>query len=169
MVSKGYTLWLVPQGEVYNKFSTLIKKLASEYGGPVFVPHVTLLGDIELSEDEMVKRMKQLIMDQQPFQVNLDQISYEDFYFRALIVKAEKNASLQTLHEKTKQIFDMHNIPSYMAHLSLLYGDYPNQIKEKIIAEIGKEQPAQFEVTSVFLTKGGEVKDWKVIREFSFS
>lgn len=55
-----------------------------------------------------------------------------------------------------------------MPHLSLLYGTYPNETKEKIIKEIGKNQMTQFEVNSVHLVQGGEIKDWQVIKEFSF-
>lgn len=41
MISKGYTLWLIPKDEIYKKFAELIKKLAGEYGGLIFEPHVT--------------------------------------------------------------------------------------------------------------------------------
>ena len=168
MISKGYTLWLMPKDKIYTKFAQLIKKLGAEYRGPIFEPHVTLLGDIELSESEMIKRTKQLVQGQKTFPVILRQIDYQDFYFRTLFVKAEITKPLQDLHNLAKQIFEK-NIPPYMPHLSLLYGNYPVDLKEKIIKEIGKDQTAQFEISSVHLVRGGEVEDWKIIKEFTFS
>lgn len=168
MISKGYTLWLMPKGEQYNRFSDLIKRLAHEHGGPVFEPHVTLLGDIEQPEEEVIRKTEHLVLNQQSFPLTLRQVNYQDYHFRALFVKAEIAGPLQTLHERAKVIFNMQDIPPYMPHLSLLYGSYPNELKEKIILEIGREQPAQFEVSSVHLIKGGEVKDWQIIKEFSF-
>lgn len=168
MVSKGYTLWLIPKGESYDKFAGLIKKLANEYGGPIFVPHVTLLGDIKLTESEMIKRTSQLVKSQKAYSISLGKIAYEDYFFRTLIVLAEVIEQLQNLHDLAKKIFEM-NIPPYMPHLSILYGEYPAEIKEKIIAEIGRDQTARLEAGSVHLIKGGEVKDWEIIKEFAFS
>lgn len=168
MVSKGYTLWLMPKGEVYNNFFNLIKKLAREYQGPLFVPHVTLLGEIELSKEEIIKRTKILVQNQKSFPIVLKQIAYEEFFFRALIVLAQISEPLQKLHERAKKIFEM-NIPAYMPHLSILYGEYTLETKKKIISEIGKNQEAAFEIDRVFLIKGGEVKNWKIIEAFTFS
>lgn len=167
MISKGYTLWLMPKAKVYNKYSELIKKLSREYGGPIFEPHVTLLGSIELSEGEIIKKTAQLVKNQKPFLVTLRQIDYEDFYFRTLFVRAEITEALQSLHNKAKEIFEI-DIPPFMAHLSILYGSYPQGVKEKIISEIGRDQSAQFKINSIHLVRGGEVQDWKIVREFPF-
>lgn len=169
MISKGYTLWLMPRGEIYDKFAEIIRRLAKKYAAPIFQPHVTLLGDIELPEAEMIKRIEQLVQGQKPFSITLRQIDYQDFYFRTLFVRSEITESLVSLHEKAKKIFGMQDIPPYMPHLSILYGNYLVEVKEKIIQEIGTDQTAQFDVSSVHLVKGGEVEEWQIIKEFTFS
>lgn len=166
--SKGYTLWLMPKGKAYQKFSGLIKKLASENQALVFEPHVTLLGEIMLPQDEVIKRTNKLVAGQKPFAVTMEQIGYEDYFFRTLFVRAKKTAPLLALHKQAKKIFQMAALP-YMPHLSILYGIFPNELKEKIIAEIGRDQSVEFEINSVVLIKGGEVQDWQVIGEFVFS
>lgn len=165
MKSKGHTLWLIPTGKAYEKFSNLIKKLAKEYNAPVFEPHITLLGDFMQPEEECIELTKQLVSGQNPFIITMDEIDYEDFYFRTLFVRAEKSGTLLNLHNRSKEIFEM-NIPPYMPHLSLLYGTFPVETKEKIIKEIGRDQSAQFEISSVHLIKGGEVEDWQIVGEF---
>lgn len=169
MRSEGYTLWLMPKGEVYSRFTDIIKNLATEYGGPVFEPHVTLLGEIEIPEEEVIARTVKLVKDQIPFQFDLEKIDYEDYFFRTLFVRAKLTKPLQSLHNHAKDIFGITNAASYMPHLSLLYGNYPVSLKEKMIKQLGKEQSAQFEVNSVHLMKGGEIKDWKMLGEFKFS
>lgn len=168
MISKGHTLWLMPKGKIYDKFASFIERLAGEYNSPVFEPHVTLLGELPQVEQEAIKLTQDLVADQKPFPIVLGRIDYEDFHFRALFVKAEITEPLVNLHEKAKTLFGMRHIPPYMPHLSLLYGNYPVEVKEKIIAEIGKEQPARFDVGSVYLIKGGEVENWKIVKEFPF-
>jgi len=166
--SKDYSLWLMPKGEIYHKFAEVIKKLAKEYHAPVFQPHITLLGEIEQPEDEVIRKAEQLASGQKPFPITLRQIDYQDYHFRALFVKAGVTEPLLNLHEKAKRLFGMENIPPYMPHLSLLYGNYPEDIKERIISEIGRDQTARFEINSVHLIRGGEVGEWEVIKKFTF-
>jgi len=168
IASKGYTLWLMPKGEIYKKFAGLIKRLAKQYNAPPFQPHVTLLGEIKQPEEEVIRKTEQLTLGKKSFPVTLRQIDYQDYHFRALFVKAKVIKPLLSLHERAKKIFDIQNIPPYMPHLSLLYGNYPQEVKDKIIEEIGRHQTAQFEINSVHLVKGGEVKEWQIIREFTF-
>lgn len=168
MKSQGYTLWLMPKGHAYQKFSGLIKRLARENQAPVFEPHVTLLGEILLPETEIIKRTERLVAGQKPFAVTMEQIGYENYFFRTLFVRAKKTTALLDLHELAKKIFQMQALP-YMPHLSILYGIFPVSTKEKIIKEIGRDQSVEFEVNSVVLMKGGEIKDWKIIKEFEFS
>ena len=166
MKSKGHSLWLVPTGETLNKFSAIIRGLAKEHNAPVFQPHITLLGDLLYPQEECIKRTEQVVSGQKPFIITLKEIDYQDFYFRTLFVKAEKTEPLQVLHNRAKELFNKQDIPEYMPHLSILYGIFPQSVKEKIIKEIGKDQLAQFELKSVHLVKGGEVEDWYIVGEF---
>ena len=166
MKSLGHTLWLLPTGTAYDKFENLIRKLAGEHNAPVFQPHITLLGEFIQPQQECIEKTKLLVEHQKPFTVSLEEIGYQDYFFRTLFVYAQKTGPLLNLHNKAKEIFKMQGIPPYMPHLSLLYGSYPNETKEKIIKEIGKNQSAQFEVNSIHLVQGGEIKDWQIIGEF---
>ncbi|MBI3103721.1 2'-5' RNA ligase family protein [Candidatus Daviesbacteria bacterium] len=159
----------MPKGKIYKKFAGLINRLAKQYNAPPFQPHVTLLGGIEQPEEKIIRKTAQLVSGQKPFPVTFRQIDYQDYHFRALFVKAEVTKPLLSLHERAKKIFGMQNIPFYMPHLSLLYGNYPNELKEKIILEIGRDQTTRFDISSVHLVRGGEVEDWKAIKEFTFS
>lgn len=169
MYSEGYTLWLIPKGEIGKRFSDLIKKLAKENNAPVFSPHITLLGSCTNDEKEAISKTQQLVSGQKPFTVKLGEIDYEDYHFRTLFIRAEKSEPLLALHNKAKEIFGNQDIPPYMPHLSLLYGIFPNELKEQIIKEIGRDQSAEFEVNQVTLVKGGEVAEWKIVGEFNFS
>lgn len=165
MKSKGHTLWLVPTGNAYSKYSSLIKKIAKEYNAPVFTPHVTLIGEFLNSAEDAIEKTKQLVAGQKPFTIQVNQIGYQDYFWRTLFVYATKSPELQALHEKAKKIFNM-ELPPFMPHLSLLYGIFPQVVKDKIITEIGSGQSAEFEIEKVTLVKGGEIKDWQTIAEF---
>lgn len=167
MKAKGYSLWLMPEEERHGELAALLKILAKEYRSPLFEPHVTLIGGIVLSEEMVIIRSQQLALGQKSFSVTLQTVNYQDYYFRALFVKAEKTQPLLALHNRAKKIFEMQEIPSYMPHLSLLYGNYSQVIKEQIIEAIGKNQAMDFAVNTIHLFKtDGEVSAWYKVQEF---
>lgn len=169
MKAKGCSLWLIPAGEKYQRFAALIKKLAKKYAGPIFKPHITLLGETDLPKEEVLRRCEQLVAGQKPFTITLKDIGYQNYHFRALFLKVQKNQQLLALHKRAKEIFDMRNIPPYMPHLSLLYGNYSPEVKKKIIKEIGKGQTTNFIIDRVFVYKtGGEAEIWYKIGEVPF-
>lgn len=169
MKAKGHSLWLMPTGEVYDKFSALIKRLAGEYNAPIFEPHITLLGEVMQLEEDLLKKAEQLVLGQKPFPITLKTLDYQNFYFRALFVRAERTIPLQALHDRAKEVFGMQNIPDYMPHLSLMYGNFPQSVKDQIIKVIGNNQTTEFTVNGIHVFEtGGEVNKWHMVKEFSF-
>lgn len=167
MKAKGHSLWLMPSGDVYDRFSKLVEKLAQEHSAPIFQPHVTLLGEILEGEEDIIKKTQELVEAHQPLPVTLDSVDYQDYYFRTLFVRANETQPLLDLHNNAREVFKMQGIPPYMPHLSLLYGDFPQAVKDKIIQEIGRDFTSQFEVTSVHLFKtDGEANTWHRVKEF---
>ncbi len=66
---------------------------------------------------------------------------------------------------ETQKIFGFPE--KYMPHLSLLYGNFPQEIKEEIMAEVG-DIGMSFVVKEIGLfSTEGEVKDWYRIKNFS--
>lgn len=169
MKAEGYSLWLIPSGSSYEKFSNLIKRLAAEYNAPLFEPHVTLLGGAMQSEEDVLRRAKQLASGQKPLPITLRSVDYQDFYFRTLFVRGDITESLQTLHDRAKEIFEMQDTPSYMPHLSLMYGNFPQGVKDKIIEAIGRDQTTEFTVNSVHVFRtDGESNTWYRVQEIPF-
>jgi ABC-type Fe3+-hydroxamate transport system substrate-binding protein len=41
-----FSIWLMPENNIYKKLSNLISLLSEEYSCPDFQPHVTLIGKI---------------------------------------------------------------------------------------------------------------------------
>ena len=169
MQGNGYSLWLMPTGEVYETFSGLITHLAQAYHGPVFEPHVTLLGGVRQAEDEILRKAEELVSGQPPFSISVRIVDYHDVYFRALFVRAERTDPLQTLYTRAKALFAMPDLPDYLPHLSLLYGNVPPSVKEHIIQAIGRDHTTAFPVRSVHVVNtNGTADTWYRVKELPF-
>lgn len=55
----SYSIWLMPEGDVLDKFSKLIIKISDEYNSPRYQPHITLLGDLVGFTKEEAMSIKQ--------------------------------------------------------------------------------------------------------------
>jgi 2'-5' RNA ligase len=166
--TKGYSLWLMPIGEVYNKLNNLISELSRKYNTPHFEPHVTLIGEVLGSEEEIVLKTAQLTSVVRPYRIELGRVEYLNEYFRCLFLRVRETHEVMRANQISRKIFGRETDPKYMPHLSLMYGDFAPQIKEEIIAKIGKEIFVGFDVESIHLfSTNGEPKDWYRVKEFS--
>ncbi len=166
--TKGYSLWLMPSGEVYNKLADLIFQLSKEYSAPKFEPHITLIGEVTGLEDEIIKKTSQLANFIKSCSIKLTNVDNLDEYFNYLFIKAEKTDDLMETNSKAREIFNRQADPECMPHLSLMYGNFPPEIKEEIIKNMGKDFNHSFEARSIHLFKTeGKVRDWYRLKEFT--
>ena len=48
-----YSLWIRPSGEAEAHVQGLISSLSTTLGAPVFVPHITIVGNINANDEEL--------------------------------------------------------------------------------------------------------------------
>ena len=161
-----YSLWLMPTGQVFEKLSNLIKDLAGKYESSVFEPHVTLLGGIASNEKEIIQKTENLSQMILPYTIKLEEVSYSEHYFKALFVRVKNTFEVQEAYIKALQIFPEEG--PYMAHLSLTYGNFPPNIKQQMIIEVGDRFNEEFLVDRIHLyrTDSDKVEDWYKVQEF---
>ena len=170
----GYSIWLIPDSEVYELTSQIILDIARKYHAPKFEPHITLLGEFgkEKSEKDVIKSFKELIRNQKALTLSFESADCENFYFRALFLKVRRTKELLSFHKKAKQALSMKNIKSYMPHLSLVYGNFSKDSKTKILPTINKkflrkDFIKKFAITKIYLFKTqGTVSQWRKIATF---
>jgi 2'-5' RNA ligase len=167
MARQKYSLWFMPTGPVERKFSQLIVQLAEHYSSPKFPPHVTLIGSIEAQEKELDSRVQELASLIHSFPIQLTNIDYTDYYYRALFVRIEHSEEVLTAYQQAKKVFPSNQATDYMPHLSLLYGDFSVETKKEIIKEIGENFTDEFEVDTLYLyLTEGAASGWQKIRAY---
>lgn len=166
--TKGDSLWLMPSGDVYKDLAKIISQLSRGYSTPNFEPHITLLSQLTRPEEEILAKTSQLTTLLRPFEVKLTAVDYLDEYLGCLFIRIEETEEVIQANLKAREVFNRQDDPKYMPHLSLMYGNLAPKIKEKIIAEIGKDFDLRFTASSIhlFSTKG-EPKDWYRVKKFS--
>jgi len=164
-----YTLSIIPSGKVYTRLHKTIEQSAEKYGAPVFEPHITLLSDILLTKNEIMEKSEMLARMLRPFRVRLSKPGYMDSYFKCVFLLADETPELMEAGRKAREMFNKPD-KRFMPHISLLYGEYPEDTKKRVISEIGKLE-IEFNANSfwmVYSSNNIPVEQWHRIREFKF-
>ena len=163
---RGYSIWLMPKGTVYNSLLEIISEISQEYKVPNFQPHVTLIGELKGNE-ELITRTKLLASQIHPFTITLKNPCVLNEYFRSLFLKVEETEEVINANLKAQEIFNRKE--KYFPHLSLMYGSCSTMKKLNIISNL-KKINLEFQVNSLHLssTKGHQ-EDWHEIKKFPLS
>jgi 2'-5' RNA ligase len=162
MTFPSYHLWLKLSGGAYRRFASLIQRLAQEMKGPVFEPHVTLLGNVTGEEQVLIGQTKKLATALEPFQITLGTPDYRETYFQCLFLHAVETDPLRLAHTLAREVFTHEPLASYMPHLSLVYGVYPVNRKRMVIEQLPRDLPKSFDINAVSLirTESDDPEDW---------
>ena len=91
--------------------------------------------------------------------------SLEDYYYKCLFASVWRTRSVMDANAKAREIFQVNN-NHYEPHLSLVYGFFPPEKKEKIIQQIGKfDYSFKVDELSLLSTAGG-VLNWYELGRF---
>ena len=166
---RDYALWIIPEGKAYRELKQLIDLLSRTYSRPSFDPHITVLGRVTGSGNELIAKVARLAGIIRPFLISLRRIEYLDEYFRSLFIKSDGSKELINLHNKAKTIFNIKDKKCYMPHISLMYGNLPAHLKDKIISDIGKGFPDTFDIQRIHLVSASietDPAEWHSVKEF---
>jgi 2'-5' RNA ligase len=164
-----YSLWLMPRGDVYESLARTLHRLSARYAAPEFPPHVTLLGRIAAPRREALRKSAALAALLRPFTIRLGDIAYFDEYFRCLFVRVAITPPLLKAHHVAQEVFGFRRMAPFMPHLSLLYGNFSQSLKDEGMAELGPPVGREFKVRSLHLySTRGEPRGWRCVGKFGF-
>lgn len=167
--SAKYSLWLRPFGDIAFSIQQRINKLSEKYNSPKFEPHVTLLSGLRHGETELIQLTKTLAGALTPFDILLTHAGYRDKYYQSLYVHVKKNEALINAYQTALQLFDIEEGEEFIPHLSLMYGDFSQEEKERILSIMGREFHIRFNVHSLLLMKtDGKPEEWEKIHLAEF-
>lgn len=82
--SAVYSVWAMPPDHVRERLVKLMDHLRSEFGGPEFEPHVTVVGAIRLSKDDALHKLQSSCSGLKPYAVRLNTVSKGTFFYQCV-------------------------------------------------------------------------------------
>ena len=155
----------MPQGTVNIQLSRIINALSKKYGGPIFNPHVTLLGGFLGKESDLLKKVKTLSNIIKPINIIFYKFNYLDDFFRPFFLEVKFSDELKFARNIACNKIN-YSDKNYLPHMSLAYGNYDLLTKLKMEEEVENTLDG-FLAEKIFLSYNNE-KDlhWEIIDYF---
>lgn len=79
-----YSVWALPSEDVKERLKKLMGGLRSEFGGPQFEPHVTVVGAIMLTEDEARDKFRKGCEGVKAYNVTVEKVGTGTFFYQCV-------------------------------------------------------------------------------------
>lgn len=145
-MDKFFSVWLVPQKDDEVYLGNIIKNLGEEYDAPIFVPHLTLLGDVTVDFDKLKSIVDDVFQNTKPFTIEKERVNQSEAFFKTVFIEFEKDQKLSELFETISQKTDGRELSTFKPHISLIYKEMPKNERRKIA-----EQIEQLDVKNEFI------------------
>lgn len=125
-----YSIWVIPPEPVKKELINIVEKLANDFDGPVFEPHMTLLGNIDLELSNITEKIKPVCANSTNLELSFGAVSFSTTFFQNVLIRINSTAQLMQLNMDLKQALNA-NSDVFMPHISLLYGNHGMDLREK--------------------------------------
>ncbi|PKU80667.1 cyclic phosphodiesterase isoform X1 [Dendrobium catenatum] len=153
----SYSVWALPPSDIKDRLKSLMSSLRSEFGGPAFDPHITVVGDLRLRRDEAIARFHSAIATLKPYTARIAGVAYGTFFYQCVYLLIHPSPEVVETSSHCCGHLGYKRSTPYMPHVSLIYGDLSDEEKErarKRAEEIDESVCGlTFEVSSLALCK----------------
>lgn len=117
-----YSVWLVPSGAQYDSLRNVVCELATRYHSHCFMPHMTVVGDVQGTLEDITQRAEKLAQRTSALDARLTSIQWTPGnYFRSFVVLIDETSWFSNLYEDTCTIVGKCHTRPY--HVSIMYTD----------------------------------------------
>ncbi|KVH89432.1 2',3'-cyclic-nucleotide 3'-phosphodiesterase [Cynara cardunculus var. scolymus] len=99
-----YSVWALPPEDVTARVKKLMVGLRSEFGGPEFEPHVTVVGAISLTEDEARDKLKKACEGLKAYNVTVEKVATGTFFYQCVFLLLHPTTEANALDGSVKSL-----------------------------------------------------------------
>ncbi|XP_038722395.1 cyclic phosphodiesterase-like [Tripterygium wilfordii] len=126
-----YSVWAIPPDDVIVRLKKLMDGLRSEFGGPQFEPHITVVGAVSLTLDDAVTKFRSACNGLQGYNATVDRVVIGIFSQCIYLLIHPTPEVVEANIHCTGYFGYNKSSTNYMPHMSLLYGDLTDEEKKK--------------------------------------
>uniref|UniRef100_A0A7N0REI8 RNA ligase/cyclic nucleotide phosphodiesterase family protein n=1 Tax=Kalanchoe fedtschenkoi TaxID=63787 RepID=A0A7N0REI8_KALFE len=89
-----YSVWGIPSEEVRPRLKKLMRELRTEFNGPEFEPHVTVVGAIALREEDAVEKFRAACAGLKAYEASVVKVDRGTFFYQCVYLLLQPTAEV---------------------------------------------------------------------------
>ncbi|MCV6546627.1 MAG: 2'-5' RNA ligase family protein [Cohaesibacter sp.] len=169
-----HSLWLTFDGPSQALLDQEIQRHAKAFDGPVFQPHLTLVGEIDWPLQKIQSICHQMVSDMEtalPDTFPIKAIGSGQGYFMSLFLSLACPQPWQNLREQLAANLSDQPLKIDEAHVSVAYGLDKARIHPALLDEMSERLVGQtLKAGTIDLVRSSRqipIEDWKILQSFS--
>ncbi|GKU92431.1 hypothetical protein SLEP1_g6160 [Rubroshorea leprosula] len=81
-----YSVWALPPEDVASRLKKLMVGLRSEFGGPEFEPHITVVGAINLTPDDALAKCRSACQGLKAYNATVERVATGTFFYQCVFL-----------------------------------------------------------------------------------
>lgn len=168
---ESYSVWAFPPPDVKERLKSLMLSLRSEFGGPTFDPHITVVGELRLRRNDAIARLHSAAATIKPYTARISSVGHGALFYQCVYLLIDPSPEVTETSYHCCGHFGYKSATPYMPHLSLIYGDLEDG--EKVRARKRAEEidsdiyGLTFEISSLALcktdTRDKTTESWEMV------
>lgn len=171
-----YSVWATPPPERREDFVKVMNELRSEFGGPSFEPHVTVVGVQRLTKAQACANLEAACRAVAPYTCRLNHVARGTHFYQCVYILLHPTPEVMQANVLARRCFGISDnlVEPYMPHMSLVYGDLSDDDKENAKAQAQAKLNhlicnTEFQVSSLCLystdTEDESLASWEKVAE----
>ena len=161
----SYSIWFIPTDKKFLLLEKKIIEISQSFEDIKFIPHVTLISNLDYSQKFLSKKIKRIAKKIPAFKIFLGEVDYSDEFFQSFFINVKLNDQL--IYARKIALLNFPEISqNYNPHLSLAYGYMNDKMKENLKKKV-RCPIKYFTAKDLYLAYNDEIKfKWKIIDKF---
>jgi hypothetical protein len=169
-LTERISYWLVPAEPDRQQLGQVIRELARRTDAPVFDPHVTLYSGPASSLKHASAIVRSVTRDVAALSLRTTGISHSEQFTKTLFIECETHPAIAAMSEAFKQQSEPSLDYELKPHVSLLYANVPERVRQKLAGELLMPPAIRFDCVRAVLTgtqtkTRQDVEAWRAIAE----
>lgn len=164
---KQFAFQFVPGGALGRELQKIVNHYSTIQGSSPFLAHITLYPVESSSETAIIKAAQELAQQLVPLKIELGLVEFSTTHFQCVFARVKTTAKLLDAHLLAKAALGVKQDHVFMPHISLAYGDFDMETREKMSKKI-KLQNSSCKIDSLTVVRSDsqDPKDWHIIAQF---
>jgi len=161
-----YAIWLLFEKNDEKYIAKIISEISKQYESPIFIPHITAYGLIDVKFEIIDKVILDSIKNTKSFNIEKNSISFSGDFWKTLFIDFNSNSSMLKINKNLVKHLSSFTRYEFKPHTSLIYKEMNQEEKQKLVNKIDIKN--NFKITRIGILEFSEsIKEWKIIQEYS--